>query len=107
MSMPILAVEDGGARWVLHGPLVIETAASVRDALRGGMAGPGPAEVSLDASDVGEAGAAGVQLLVAAARALRAAGRTPRLAGASAPLETVARALGASGTDHCCGWLRG
>ena len=101
-------VADGVPTLSLRGALTIAEAAPVREALREQLALDAAVHptLRLDLGGIDELDSAGVQLLLSAARTLRAQSRLPAL-GDTAPLvERVAAALGVGDARHCCGFER-
>lgn len=94
------------ARLRFAGSLTIAAAASGRADLLALLDDLPAGPVRLDFADVAEADGAGVQLLVAAARGLQAAGHPLQVAACSGELLRAARALGAAEGDRVLGLAR-
>lgn len=90
----------------LAGTLTIAEVTETRSDLMTQLAATGSEvqAVSLDLSAVPEIDTAGIQLLLATARCLKAQGRQPTLQRNSDVVRTVALALGAADAVQCCGF---
>ncbi len=94
-----LKMDSHDPRVEIHLPAVIDlpAASQLRDALQDALAHDTSAEVALSAGGVERIGTAGVQVILAAAAAFKAAARHLTVEGAPAPMRDAFRILGVAG----------